>query len=254
MELRLDGKVALVTGASKGIGLAIATRFAAAGARVLLTSRKQEQLEQAAAAIVAAHPGSEVDAYAANAGEPDQADAAVQHCVRRFDGLDVLVNNAAANPYYGPLMGIDHGAAEKTSRVNELGYLTWTQLAWRATMQERGGCVLNLSSIGAFSVEPALGWYNVTKAAEVHLTRHLAKELSPGVRVNAIAPGIIRTDFSRQLWEDNEDLLASHIPMGRVGEPDDIARMALFLCSDAAEWITGQCMVVDGGQQVSGGL
>ncbi|MCU1379641.1 MAG: fabG [Acidimicrobiales bacterium] len=245
----MDGKVVLVTGASKGIGRAIAATCAAAGAQVLLSSRKQAGLEEAAATMK-----GEVDVFAANAGEPDQARACVQACVERFGQIDVLVNNAATNPYYGPLMGIDVGAAEKTVKVNQTGYLVWTQEAMKAGLADRGGAVLNIASIGGVSVETNLAWYNVTKAAEIHLTRHLAAELAPDVRVNAILPGIIRTDFSKQLWEANEELVADHIPMKRVGLPDDIASAALFLVSDASAWITGQTLIVDGGMQVGRGF
>jgi NAD(P)-dependent dehydrogenase (short-subunit alcohol dehydrogenase family) len=246
VELRLDGKVALVTGASRGIGRAIAAAYADAGAKVLLSSRKQDALEEAASTMA-----GEVDVFAANAGEPDQAEACVARCVERFGGIDILVNNAATNPYYGPLMGIDVGAAEKTTKVNQTGYLVWSQLAVRAGLQ---GSILNIASIGGLSVEPALAWYNVTKAAEIHLTRHLAAELAPAVRVNAIAPGIIRTDFSRALWEEREELLAERMPMKRVGEAQDVANVALFLVSDAASWMTGQVLVVDGGMSVGGGF
>jgi NAD(P)-dependent dehydrogenase (short-subunit alcohol dehydrogenase family) len=249
MELRMDGKVVLVTGASKGIGRAIAATCAAAGAQVLLSSRKQAALEEAAATMK-----GEVDVFAANAGEPDQANACVEACVQRFGRIDVLVNNAATNPYYGPLMGIDVGAAEKTMKVNQTGYLVWTQEAMKAGLADGGGAVLNIASIGGVSVETNLAWYNVTKAAEIHLTRHLAAELAPDVRVNAILPGIIRTDFSRQLWEANEELVAGHIPMRRVGLPDDVASAALFLVSDASAWITGQTLIVDGGMQVGRGF
>jgi NAD(P)-dependent dehydrogenase (short-subunit alcohol dehydrogenase family) len=250
MELRMDGRVVLVTGASKGIGRAIAARCAEAGAKVMLSSRKQAQLEEAAAGMA-----GEVDVFAANAGEPDQAAACVAACVERFGGIDVLVNNAATNPYYGPLMGIDVAAAEKTMKVNQTGYLVWTQEAVKAGLAEGGGAsVLNLASIGGVSVETNLAWYNVTKAAEIHLTRHLAAELAPHVRVNAILPGIIKTDFSRQLWEANEDVVADHVPMKRLGTPDDVANAALFLVSEAASWITGQTLIVDGGMQVGRGF
>ena len=250
MELRLDGKVALVTGASKGIGRAIAAEFAAAGAHVMISSRKQDQLDAAASSM-----NGEVATFAANAGEPDQAEACIAACVGRFGGIDILVNNAATNPYFGPILGIDVGAAEKTTKVNQTGYLVWTQLAVRAGLGSRDGAsILNVSSIGGISVEPALGWYNVTKAAVIHLSRHLAAELAPAVRVNAILPGIIRTDFSKALWEGTEDALVKHLPMNRLGEPDDVAKASLFLVSDAASWITGQTLVVDGGAAVAGGL
>jgi len=150
-----------------------------------------------------------------------------------------------------PVRGADVGAAEKTTKVNQTGYLVWSQVAVRAGLQ---GSIVNIASIGGLAVEQALGWYNVTKAAEIHLTRHLAAELAPHVRVNAIAPGIIRTDFSRALWEDREELLVKRLPMGRVGMPEDIANTALFLVSDAAAWITGQVLVVDGGGSVGGGF
>ena len=249
MELRLDGKVALVTGGSRGIGLAIGQAFAAAGARVLLSSRKQEGLETAAATVK-----GEVDVFAANAGEPDQAAACVDYCVERFGAIDILVNNAATNPYYGPMMGIEIGAAEKTVRVNQLGYLAWTKLAVEAGLGDGGGSVLNVASIGGITVEPSLGWYNVTKAATLHMTRQLANELAPDIRVNALAPGVIRTDFSRALWEAREEAVAAATPLKRVGEPDDVAKAALFLVSDAASWITGQTLVIDGGALVSPGF
>jgi NAD(P)-dependent dehydrogenase (short-subunit alcohol dehydrogenase family) len=250
MELRLDGRVALVTGASKGIGKAIAAELAAAGAKVLISSRKQEQLEAAADSMK-----GEVAVFAANAGEPHQAEACIAACVDRFGGIDILVNNAGTNPYFGPMMGIDLGAMEKTTKVNQTGYLVWIQLAVRAGLGSReGASILNVSSIGGVSVEPALGWYNVTKAAVIHLSRHLAAELAPAVRVNAILPGIIRTDFSRALWEGSEDAVAKHLPMKRLGEPDDVAKASLFLVSDAAAWITGQTLIVDGGAAVAGGL
>jgi NAD(P)-dependent dehydrogenase (short-subunit alcohol dehydrogenase family) len=250
MELRMDGKVVLVTGASKGIGRAIAATCAAAGAKVLLSSRKQAGLEAAAATM-----SGEVDVFAANAGEPDQAAACVEACLERFGRIDVLVNNAAANPYYGPLMGIDVGAAEKTTKVNQTGYLVWTQEAMKAGLgEDGGGSVLNVSSIGGVSVETNLAWYNVTKAAVIHMTRHLAAELAPAVRVNALLPGIIKTDFSKELWEANEQLVADHLPMKRLGEPEDVANAALFLMSDAASWITGQTLIVDGGALVGRGF
>jgi len=242
MELSLAGKVALVTGASRGIGKAIATAFAGAGASVLLSSRKLADLEAAAEEI-----GGDVDVVTANAGDPDQAAAAVERCMERFGAVDVLVNNAATNPYFGPAIDIDLGRYDKTWDVNVRGPLVWTQLAWRASMQERGGAVINVASIGGLSVEPGIGIYNGTKAALIHLTRTLAAELAPTVRVNAIAPGLVKTDMARALWEPAEDRIAASMPLGRLGEPSDIAAAALFLASDLASWVTGHTLVVDGG-------
>lgn len=245
MELRVDGKVALVTGGSRGIGRAVASRLADAGARVMISSRKADVLAATAEELSAG--GAEVSWHAANAGDPDAAEACVAATMEHFGALDILVNNAATNPYMGRLVDIDLPRAEKTVAVNQQGVLTWTQCAWRAAMATAGGAVVNVSSIGGFSVEPGIGWYNVTKAAVAHLTRQLAFELGPTVRVNAVAPGLVRTDLARALWEDHGDAVASRLPMRRLGEPDDVARLVLFLVSDAASWITGTTVVVDGG-------
>ena len=242
MEISLEGRVALVTGASRGIGKAIAKAYADAGASVLLSSRKLPDLEAAAAEI-----GGDVDVIAANAGDPAQAEAAVDHCMERFGAVDVLVNNAATNPYMGPTMDIDLDRYDKTWEVNVRGVLVWTQLAWKRSMQERGGSVINISSVGGMSAGEGIAIYNATKAALLHLTRAWAAELAPGVRVNAIAPGLVKTDMARVLWEPNEEAMAASTPLGRLGEPSDIANAALFLASDLSSWVTGQTIVVDGG-------
>jgi NAD(P)-dependent dehydrogenase (short-subunit alcohol dehydrogenase family) len=251
MDVRLDGKVALITGASRGIGRAIAEAMAASGAAVMLSSRKIEDLEIAAQEIRAA-TGADVDVQVANAGEPEQAEACVAATVGRFGRIDVLVNNAATNPYFGPTMGIDPSRFDKTVAVNFRGPLVWTQAAWKAWMEANGGVVLNIASIGGMAVEPTLGVYNGTKAAVIHLTRQLALELAPGVRVVAIAPGLVKTDMARVLWEPNEEAIARHLPVGRLGEPVDIANAAVFLCSEAASWITGTTTVIDGGALLRG--
>jgi NAD(P)-dependent dehydrogenase (short-subunit alcohol dehydrogenase family) len=258
MELRLDGKTALVTGGSRGIGQAIALAFAGSGASVMISSRRADGLQRSAAEIDAAtgDGAGPVDWRVANAGDPEQASACVDATVERFGGVDILVNNAVTNPYFGPLVELDTARADKTVRVNQSGYLEWVQAAWRSGMAERGGVVLNLASIGGLSVEGGIGWYNVTKAAVIHLTRQLAGELGPTVRVNALAPGLVKTDFARALWEPGEEAIARRLPLRRLGTAQDIAAAALFLCSDAASWITGHTLVIDGGALciASGGI
>ncbi len=246
MELRLDGKVALVTGASRGIGREIAALFSASGADVMLSSRKQDALEAAADSMRADATG-QLDVVAANAGDPEAAAACVAATVARFGRVDILVNNAATNPYLGPMIDIDLPRLDKTHDVNLRGPFVWIQECWRASMAEHGGVILNISSIGGLTVETSIGHYNVTKAALIHLTKSLAKDLAPSVRVNAICPGLVKTDMARALWESNEDAVSKMVPLHRLGEPADIANAALFLASDAASWITGTTVVVDGG-------
>ncbi len=247
MSTGLAGKTALVTGASRGIGRAIAFALAGEGANVVLSSRRQESLDKVAAEITGTYPAANVLAKAAHVGEPEQAQACIDATVAAFGSLDVLVNNAGTNPYYGPLVDIDVPRAEKTVQVNQMSIVLWTQLAWKAAMSERGGTILNIASIGGMSTEPGIGYYNATKAAVIHLTRQFAAELAPKVRVNAIAPGVVRTHLAKALWENFEPQLNASLPLGRIGEPDDIARPALFLLGDDSAWITGQTLVVDGG-------
>ncbi|CAN5507272.1 SDR family oxidoreductase [soil metagenome] len=235
-----------MTGASRGIGAAIAQQYAEAGAKVMLSSRKQAALEDTASSISPSGDG-DVAVYAANAGDPEAAAACVQATIEQFGAVDILVNNAATNPYMGKMIDIDLPRLDKTYDVNLRGAFVWIQEAWRQSMAEHGGNVINISSIGGLSVEPSIGHYNVTKAALLHLTRSLAKELSPGVRMNAICPGLVKTDMARALWEGNEDGFSSMVPLHRLGEPTDIANAATFLASDASSWITGTMIVVDGG-------
>jgi NAD(P)-dependent dehydrogenase (short-subunit alcohol dehydrogenase family) len=249
MEIRLDGKTALVTGGSRGIGQAMALAMAASGASVMISSRREEGLIDSVGLIDAAKGdrAGPVAWHVANAGDPDQAEACVAATVERFGSIDILVNNAAANPYFGPIMGIDRSRADKMVRVNQTGYLEWVQAAWRAGMSEQGGVVLNMASVGGLTVEGGIGWYNVTKAAVIHLTSQLAGELGPLVRVNALAPGLVKTEFARALWEGGEESISSRLPLGRLGTVEDIANAGLFLCSDEASWITGHTLVIDGG-------
>jgi len=251
MELSLAGKTALVTGGSRGIGKAVATVFASAGAKVMISSRKPDALAEAVATME-----GEVDFYAANAGNPNDAERCVARTIERFGSLDILVNNAATNPYMGALIDVDVSRADKTVQVNQMGVLWWSQWAWRSWMSRHGGTILNIASVGGMSVEPGLGIYNVTKAAVIQLTKQLAYELAPFVRVNAIAPGLVKTQFARALWENAEDTIAERLPLRRLGEVDDVAKAALFLVSEAASWITGTVLVVDGGTLTmpSGGI
>ncbi|MEI7592620.1 MAG: SDR family oxidoreductase [Actinomycetes bacterium] len=251
MDIRIDGKVAVVTGGSRGIGRAIAAALAASGASVMLVSRKRDQLERTAEAI-RSETGGSIEFHVANAGDPDLAEQCVAETVERFGSVDILVNNAATNPYFGPTMEIGIEQFDKTVAVNWRGALVWSQQVWRAWMADHGGVILNIASVGGFSVEPSIGIYNGTKAALMHLTRQLALELSPSVRVNGIAPGLVKTDMARALWEPNEAAIARRMPAGRLGEPDDIANAAVFLCSDASSWITGTTMVIDGGLLLQG--
>jgi NAD(P)-dependent dehydrogenase (short-subunit alcohol dehydrogenase family) len=246
-NVRLDGKVALVTGASKGIGAAIARSFAENGARVMLSSRKLEALEKTAAGIE-----GETAVFAANAGDPDQARACVASTIERFDGLHILVNNAATNPYMGRAVDIDLPRYDKTMEVNLRGPLVWTQEAWRQALEAGGGTVVNISSIGGMTHGGPIGIYDVTKAGLIHLTKHLATELGPQVRVNAIAPGLVKTDFARALWQPGGEEHSWPWPLQRLGRPEDIADAAVFLASDLASWITGHVLVVDGGSHLGG--
>ena len=255
MELELRGKTALVTGASRGIGLAIAMRFAEAGANVMLSSRTADDLAEAAAGLVTGGASAERIAWrAAHVGRPDDAAGCVADTVARFGGLDILVNNAGTNPYFGPMLDIDLARAQKTFEVNQLSVLTWTAAAVKAGLR---GSVINMASVGGLGVEPNIGWYNVTKAAVLHITRQLSFELAPHVRVNALAPGLVKTKLAAALWEGpGEERIAQHIPLRRLGLPDDVATAALFLASEASSWVTGQTFVVDGGTtaQPSGGV
>jgi NAD(P)-dependent dehydrogenase (short-subunit alcohol dehydrogenase family) len=254
VDLELNGQTALITGASRGIGLAIASRFLEAGANVMLSSRTAEDLAEAAASLEAKGLAGRVAWKAAHVGDGDQAQACVAETVERYGALDILVNNAGTNPYFGPMVDIDVARAQKTFEVNQLAVLMWSSYAVKAGLR---GSIINVASIGGLGVEPGIGWYNVTKAAVLHITRQLAFELAPDIRVNALAPGLIKTKLARALWEGpGEKRISAHIPLRRLGLPDDVATAALFLASDAASWITGQTLVVDGGttRQPSGGV
>lgn len=249
MEIRVDGLVALVTGGSRGIGKATAFELARSGAAgVVITSRRPENLEAATDDLVSAGiPPDRLHAIAARADSEDDAERAVTGTIERFGACDVLVNNAGTNPAAGPLMQVDLGAVDKTWAVNQRGPLLWTRAAYRHWMGAHGGSVVNVASVGGVRPSPVIGAYNVSKAALIHLTHQLAHELAPGIRVNAVAPAVVKTRLSELLWASDEEASAALHPLGRLGEPEDVARAIAFLASDAASWLTGVVLPVDGG-------
>jgi len=243
----LSGRTAIVTGASRGIGLAIAHALAGAGAQVVLTSRHREAADTAAREVGRGAVGMQ-----AHVTDEAAAEACVRTTLERFGSVNVLVNNAGTNPAYGPVVDQDHSRFAKTLDINLWGPALWTGLVWRAWMQEHGGVVVNNASLGGLVVGPGLGVYHASKAALIHLTGHLAVELGPGVRVNAVAPGVVRTRLAEALWREHEEKVAHATPLDRIGEPDDVADAVLFLASDMSSWITGETLVVDGGQRHGG--
>jgi NAD(P)-dependent dehydrogenase (short-subunit alcohol dehydrogenase family) len=244
----LTGRVALVTGASRGIGSAIAGALAEQGAQVVLSSRKQADLDEEAARINATYP-ERAWPIAAHAGRPEDLDRLVKSVMERFAHIDILVNNAATNPYVGPVLGAEVTAWDKTFEVNLRGVFVLTKLVYEAWMETHGGAIVNVASVGGLRPGLGLGVYNVTKAGVIMLTRQLARELGGKVRVNAVAPGLIKTRFAEALWGNEailERVLASN-PMGRIGVPDEVASAVAFLASDAASYINGEVIVIDGG-------
>ena len=242
MKTDLEGKVVLITGGSRGIGRATATMFAQAGAIVAVTGRHPEAL-----AALREELGPETTTYAGNAADEHHAAEVVRDLVARHGRLDVLVNNAATNPYFGPTHEVDLPRFDKTWSVNVRAPLIWTQEAWRRYMRENGGNVVNVASVGALMPGGPTGVYNLAKAALVYLTKQLAGELAPGVRVNAVAPGLVKTDMSAAIWDHEGAAERYPWPMRRLGSPEDIAEAVLFLASDRSSWMTGNVMVVDGG-------
>lgn len=239
MEIRLDGKVAIVTGASRGIGWATAKTMAESGASVMMVSRRID--ESALAGI-----DGEVAIHPANTGDVEAGRRCIEATMERFGSIDVLVNNAATNPYFGPTLEVDEARYDKTFQVNLRGPVFWTQAVHQASFAAKPGVVVNVASVGGIRTENGLGVYNLTKAALIHLTRQLAGEIGP-TRVVGIAPGLVTTDFAAYLVENFGERLAAQLPTKRLGHPQDIANLATFLASDAASWITGETYVIDGG-------
>ncbi|MDB5421020.1 MAG: short-chain dehydrogenase [Brevundimonas sp.] len=248
----LTGKVAIITGSSRGIGKAIAVEMASQGAKVVISSRKQEACDAVAAEINARFPGAAI-AIAASISQKDELEALAARTREAFGQIDIVVCNAASNPYYGPINGISDEAFRKIFDNNVLANLWLVQLTIGEMVERGSGSVIIISSIGGLRGSSTIGAYNVSKAADMQLARNLAVEYGrSGVRVNCIAPGLIRTDFAKALWDNPEAerrFNADH-PMGRIGEPRELAGAAVFLASDAESYVNGQTIVVDGGSTI----
>ncbi|WP_439109058.1 glucose 1-dehydrogenase [Herpetosiphon llansteffanensis] len=249
----LSGKVAIVTGASRGIGEAIAQQFARAGAKVVVCARKLESLQTVADSINQA--GGTALALACHTGKREQVQAVVAQTLAEWGRIDIVVNNAATNPHFGPLLNSDAAQWDKTYEVNVKGYFWLIQAAAEAMQAQGGGSIINVASVAGLQPATAMGIYSISKAAVIALTKQLAQELGPfNIRVNALAPGLIKTKFSSALW-DNEDLnqkIVAGTPLGRIGTVDEVAAAALYLASDAAAFTTGTVMTMDGGSLVGG--
>lgn len=248
MDQKLEGKTALVTGGSAGIGMGIARCMLEVGANVMITSRKADKCEQAVAELEGL-PG-QVDWRVSHVGEPEQGEQVMDATIERFGSLDILVNNAATNPHAGRTIDVEASKLDKTYEVNVRGPLLWSQIAWNKWMQDNGGVIINIASVGGFKTSRDIGVYCMFKSTLIHMTKQLGAEMGPQVRVNCIAPGLIKTDFARILWEGERGKeVAEMMPTKRLGEPEDIGKAAVFLAADAS-WMTGQTIVVDGGEFV----
>lgn len=249
----LTGKNAIVTGATRGIGRAIAEALASAGANVVVSSRKADACEEAAAQINSLGKGRAMP-FAANVGRREDVEALVAAARKSLGPIEILVCNAAANPYYGPMAGISDEQFDKILRTNVMSSHWLAALVAPDMAAAGGGSIILISSMGGLRGSDTIGAYNISKAADFQLARNLAVEYGANnIRVNCIAPGLIRTDFSKALWEDEANLKAAmeYTPLGRIGEPDDIAGAAIFLASSAARYVTGQTIVIDGGVTVT---
>ncbi|MEJ6019134.1 SDR family oxidoreductase [Corynebacterium sp. H113] len=242
----LSSEVVLITGGTRGIGYATALEFSRGGAKVALTSRSQESATEMAHKI-AHETGGKVIGIGAHVADVGAARDACSRVAEELGPLTVLVNNAGTNPAYGPIIDQPLAAMEKTFLVNTLAPSIWTRAAVASGLGSSPSAIINVSSVGALTIEEGLGTYNASKAALLHMTRQLAMELAPAIRVNSISPGVVRTKLSEALWKDQEEAVSSVTPLRRIGEPEDIAKVICFLASGAASWMTGDNLVIDGG-------
>lgn len=247
---RFRDKVALVTGASRGIGLGIAERLVADGAKVCVTARKQDALDD----VVRQLGKDNVIAVAGKAHDADHQAEAIGRTIETFGSLDMLVNNTGINPVYGPLIELDLDAARKIVEVNCLAALSWAQQAHKAWLGEHGGAIVNVSSVAGKKPAPGIGFYGASKAMLTHITEELAVELGPDIRVNGVAPAVVKTQFASALYEGRESEVAASYPLKRLGVPEDVGSVVAFLLSDDAAWLTGQTIVIDGGVTLTGGV
>lgn len=247
---RFDGKVAIVTGASRGIGLGIAERLVADGAQVVITARKAEALAEAVASL-----GEDRARWVAGSGDDEaHQDETVSTALEAFGRIDFLVNNTGINPVYGRMIEVDLEAAEKIFRVNVISAVGWAQKVYRAWQEEHGGAIVNVASVGGLKPAPMIGMYGASKSALIHVTEELAVELGPDIRVNAVAPAVVKTKFAKALYDGREDEVSAPYPLKRLGVPEDIAGIVAFLLSEDAAWLTGQTIVADGGLLLTGGV
>lgn len=246
----LSGKVALVTGASRGIGYGVAEALVARGDRVCITGRNEDALKEAVDRL-----GSDrVIGVAGRAHDEAHQAEAVERVMEAFGRVDYLVNNAGTNPVFEPMADLDLNVARKVFETNVVSALGFAQRTWHAWQKDNGGAIVNIASIAGLAASPFIGAYGVSKAAMINLTQQLAHEFAPKVRVNAIAPAVVKTKFSQALYEGREAEAAASYPLGRLGVPSDVGGVAAFLTSEQADWITGQTLVVDGGIFLNAGV
>lgn len=241
-------RVAIVTGASRGIGLGVAQALVDRGDRVCITGRNVEPLAEAAASL-----GERAIYVAGKAHDPEHREETVKRTLEAFGRIDYLVNNVGTNPVFGPTIELDPAAMRKILDINLVATFEWTQSVYQAWMRQHGGAVVNISSVAGLRPAPGIGAYGMSKAALIYLTEQLALELGPNVRVNAVAPAVVKTKFARALYEGREEEVIRAYPAGRLGEPADVGHTVAFLLSEQASWITGHTVTLDGGATLVGG-